>query len=217
MQGEQLPLAETRVLQRFAELWRNRLTSISWFMGALNEHIARRANLEDEVTGKYWEARFKSQALLDEQAILTCMVYTDLNPIRANMAETPETSDYTSIKQRIKAAGNNTIPKTLCRFQGAEKKDKKDGIPCALKDYIELVDATGRIIRQDKRGSISVTQSPVLQRLKIDQDTWLYLATTFEESCGPWVGPKSRISEACQNTGKHWACETTGRKRLYSS
>lgn len=215
MQGEQLPVAEARVLQRFAELWRKRLTSISWFMGALNEHVARRANLEDEVTGKYWEARFKSQALLDEQAILTCMVYTDLNPIRANMAATPETSDYTSIKQRIKATRKNTIPKTLCRFQGSEKKGQKDGIPCALKDYIKLVDATGRIIRQDKRGAISAMQSPILQRLKIDTETWLHLSTTFEDSCGPWVGPKSKVVKACENTGKHWVCETKGGQLLY--
>jgi len=60
MRGEVLRNAERKVLQKFAEKWRERLSDISWFMAALNEHIARRANEEDSVTGKYWEARFNS-------------------------------------------------------------------------------------------------------------------------------------------------------------
>ena len=215
MKNELLSKAELNLLKKSAELWRERLHSISWFMSALNEHIARRANIEDEVTGKYWEARFKSQALLDETAILTCMAYVDLNPIRANMADTPEESHFTSIKQRIKAAGNGAIPKNLCRFQGTAKKDQKSGIPCALEDYIELVDATGRVIRRDKRGAIDASLSPILERLSIDAETWQHIATTFEKSCGPWVGGNIRLAQFCDNTGKHWVCGTEGNQKLY--
>ena len=78
IKNEVLSKAELILLRRMAERWRERLSSISWFMSALNEHIARRANIEDNVTDgwpprKYWEARFKSQALLDETAVLSCM------------------------------------------------------------------------------------------------------------------------------------------------
>jgi hypothetical protein len=88
--------------ERIAKL-RHRLCCLSWFMGRLNEFIARAANKEDGVKGRFWEARFKCQALLDEAAIAACMVYVDLNPIRAGLAGTPEQSDFTSIQERIRA------------------------------------------------------------------------------------------------------------------
>jgi hypothetical protein len=54
-----------------------------------------------DATGHFWESRFKSQALLSEEALLTCMAYVDLNPIRASMCNIPEASDHTSIKESI--------------------------------------------------------------------------------------------------------------------
>lgn len=94
--------------ERIAVL-RRRLSSLSWFMGRLNEYIARAANKEDDVKGRFWESRFKCQALLDEAAIAAAMVYVDLNPIRAGLAETPEESDFTSIQERIRGWQNEAM------------------------------------------------------------------------------------------------------------
>lgn len=96
-----------RCPERIAVL-RKRLCSLSWFMGRLNEFIARAANKEDSVKGRFWESRFKCQVLLDEAAIATCMVYVDLNPIRAGLAVTPEESDFTSIQERIRSWQNES-------------------------------------------------------------------------------------------------------------
>ena len=101
LKGEGSAAQRSGALEIIAK-WRKRLCNLSWFMKCLNEYVARRANKEDNCKGSFWESRFKSQALADEAAILSCMAYVDLNPIRAGMAKTPETSDYTSIQQRIR-------------------------------------------------------------------------------------------------------------------
>jgi REP element-mobilizing transposase RayT len=174
--GESISFAET------VEIYRNRLYDISWFMRDLNEYIAREANKEDGCTGRFWEGRFKSQALLDESAILACMVYVDLNPIRAKMDKTPETAKHTSIKKRIRALKQGKPqPRTLMPFIGNHRLNMPKGIAFHLQDYCELVDMTGRCIREGKAGHIDNSQSPILERLGLDSDQWLTLTTEFEK------------------------------------
>ena len=96
-QGDLLTAAEQANLDRSISLWRERLMDISWFMRIINEGIARMANREDDCTGRFWEGRFSSQALLDEKALAACSVYVDLNPIRAGIADSLTDSDNTSI------------------------------------------------------------------------------------------------------------------------
>jgi hypothetical protein len=78
-EGEPLINAEHKIVTEMAEIYRKRLSSLSWFMKCLNEPIARAANKEDKCTGHFWESRFKSQALLSEEALLSCMAYVDFN------------------------------------------------------------------------------------------------------------------------------------------
>jgi hypothetical protein len=89
------------ILNRLVEQYRNRLSDLGWFMKCLNGLVSRQANKEDVCAGHFWENRYKSQALLSEEALPTFMAYVDLNLIRTNMCNTPEVSDHTSIKERI--------------------------------------------------------------------------------------------------------------------
>lgn len=188
--GEKLSDAQRCAVSSLIKKYRKRLFSISWFMRCLNEPIARWANAEDDVTGRFWEGRFKSQALLNEASVIAAMAYVDLNPIRAAMAETPEESDYTSIQQRIleqtsKIAARNEsalekIPEDLraaigrlMPFTDQAPDNPERAIPYDSRDYLELVDWSGRAIIEGKRGSIAENLPPILDRLKIDPDNYI--------------------------------------------
>ena len=192
---------QLEMVENTAEIYKQRLIDISWFMRALNEPIARQANQEDKCTGHFWEGRFKSQALLDESALLSCMTYVDLNPVRAAIAPTPEQSDFTSIQLRIKAAIKGTQPTTLLPFTGNEHERKTTGIHFSLQDYLTLVDETGRILRDDKRGAINTNTANILTRLHISNESWLKLTTDFEGIFTGAVGTAEHLCEFSEHIG----------------
>ncbi len=197
--GDKLIKPLQQMLEETAEVYRTRLTDISWFMRIINESIAVQANKEDKCTGRFWEGRFKSQALLDEAAIIACMAYVDLNPIRANIATTPEKSDYTSIQQRINSAKKAKQPRVLFPFVGNPRQPPPKGLTFELKDYIELVDLTGRCIREDKRGHIDNNYPSILTRLNINTENWLILTTQFRKVFHGAVGNPEALTEFCQH------------------
>jgi len=204
--------AENKTALAIIDNWRSRLADISWFMRCLNEFIARKANKEDECSGRFWEGRFKSQALLDEDALLTCMAYVDLNPVRAKMADSVETSEYTSVYERLNGVAQQKespleyafIKKSLFGFVGDESEQSTQGIPFSLLDYIELVDWSGRIIREDKRGAIANQRPRLLSTLGLDDDTWLSLASSFGKDYHGAVGSLEALAAYASNTGKRW-------------
>ncbi|WP_185233782.1 hypothetical protein [Teredinibacter franksiae] len=200
--SEPLDEAQWLAVKEKLDQWRLELANISRLMWALNEPIARMANAEDQCTGRFWESRFKSQALLDEKALAACMAYVDLNPIRARMAKTPESSDHTSIKRRIEnQETNNPQPLKLAEFVGNPREPMPQGLPFHLQDYVQLVDITGRAIREDKRGFIDNNLPPILERLNISSREWLVLTTQFESKFKSLVGCKEKLMLAAKALG----------------
>lgn len=163
-------------------------------MRGINESTARRANAEDNCKGRFWEGRFKSQALLDEKAVLTCMAYVDLNPIRANMSQSPEDSDYTSIQERIQN------PKTTLKTFGNHEKN----IPFALDDYLHLVDATGRAIVGESKGFIPADLPDILNRLGLDSDIWLDEIKYFDKWHYKAIGTVENLKKYCKTIQQKW-------------
>jgi hypothetical protein len=189
---------------------RQRLSSLSWFMGRLNEFIARAANKEDGVKGRFWESRFKCQALLDEAAIASCMAYVDLNPIRAGRAATPEESDFTSIQERIRAWGKkeedtesiDSAEYWLCPI--ASKSGRRGILPMTASEYFDLVDKSGRMIRLDKRGAIEANLRPILLRIGVNPQEWAETISGFGDKFGLVAGLLCNLRNFADQLGRRW-------------
>jgi REP element-mobilizing transposase RayT len=204
--GEALSSAECATVRSITAVYRQRLGDLSWFMKCLNEPIARQANAEDGCTGHFWEARFQSQALRSERALLAAMAYVDLNPVRAGIAPTPEDSEYTSIRRRIRDDLDpreqrgpdtrmldraelhhfKTSIRPLLQFSDTIRPidvslPSTDMLPMRERDYLQLVDATGRLIVPGKRGRVDASVAPILDRLGLSYTDWVQASTDFRQ------------------------------------
>ena len=230
--------SETRVREKLldknyvAEV-RKRLSSISSFMGALCEYLARRANAEDGVTGKFWEDRFGCRRCMDEGAILVCGMYVDLNQVRAGEALTPETSTHTSAYDRIQARGqllsavdgamapNRMLADSwlapLTLEQGPDvpagmgvgsvtpwRASDRGLLSVSLEQYLELLDWTGRQQRGDKAGAIPAHLAPILERLGIRPDYWVGLVGNLDRWFARAVGNPESMARAAAHAAKSW-------------
>jgi len=202
--------------------WRKRLGSLSWLMKALKEPISRLANVEDDCTGTFWEGRFQSVPLLDQAAIVSCLAYVDLNPVRANLADSPESSEHTSIAKRIRArqaervAQQTQDPHKHRQLREISRQAQwlvsiatatagpngHGGIP--QDDYFCLVDVTGRAMRRGKRGRIPRELPAILQRLDIDSATWVRSMERPRSLLGVALGSTEALAREALRRGRHW-------------
>ncbi len=176
---------------------RGRLQSLSWFMKSLKEPLSRLANRQDKVRGAFFEQRFKSVAVLDEESLLATCAYIDLNPVAAGIVEVPEASPHTSVTTRVehvKAQGRTSDLKAaeqrsvagstasagleeaiwLCPVEDRRKLDSSregmvEGLP--LGSYLLLVDYTGSLFREGK-SAISAELAGILARLGTSVEGW---------------------------------------------
>lgn len=204
--GMRLTQIEADALAGWVQTWRARLCDLSWYMRCLNETIARMANREDDCTGRFWEGRFRSQALLDEAALVSCMAYVDLNPIRAKQSRTLEQSAFTSIQERLQAfAGLQGKDKTNWLQPLATEKTKASNvIPIQQTDYFALVDWTGRAVRADKPGAIPATVRPILQKLGVEESNWVRNTQHFGKRFGRVLGRIDQIRRFAQRLDQKW-------------
>jgi len=210
---------------------RQRLGSMSWFMKCLKEPLSRLVNKEEKCTGAFFEGRFKSIAILDEEALLSVCAYIDLNPVAAGIAETPETSDHTSVKARVEhVAGLGRVKDLQAAKQGsvagvrASKKledglwlipiedrrrfdSKREGMleSLTLGNYLMLIEYTGRLVR-DGKASIPVGVADIFARLGSSADAW---QVRMQQLCsGRLIGrflasSRERLREAAIKLGVH--------------
>jgi REP element-mobilizing transposase RayT len=214
---------EGQLAERLIERWRARLADVSWYMRCLNEHLARRANAEDDCTGRFWEGRFKSQALLDESGLLTAMVYVDLNPVRAGIAATAADSEFTSIYERIKAMQAGRAHRTepcaappLLPFR-SRSLSSRGQLPVGLHSYLELVDWTTRAHRQGKRNEIEEPLPALMMRLNVDAHAWRLAMRPNGNVFGRALGSLGRLQLHARTLGQSWVRGARGAERLFGA
>ena len=185
---------------KFVAKIRERIGNMGWFMKALKEPLSRMANKEDGCKGAFWQGRYKSIAILDEEALLATCVYIDLNPLAAGMASTPETSKHTSFRQRIQHARQKNALERLKearhgthkgsvaargieqdhwltpiedRRSHASAKEEREGLieTFSLGSYMLLVDYTARLFRNNKANMAQGTKE-IFDRLGTQSEFW---------------------------------------------
>jgi REP element-mobilizing transposase RayT len=211
--------AERAIAEELIERWRQRLIDISWYMRCLNEYLARRANAEDQCTGRFWEGRFKSQALLDETGLLMAMAYVDLNPVRAGIAATPEESEFTSIHARLRQA-RSAAPSTRRAQRHARRRSGPQisppllafsdpshpasrHIPMTFRDYLQLLDWTGRR-RPSGKHALLGDLPPILTRLQLDPQVWQRTMQAGGRLLGRALGRWERLQAYARRLGQSW-------------
>ncbi len=208
--GAETSVPACEVIRIRIDRWRNRLADLSWFVRSLNEHVARRANVEDGRRGRFWDGRFRSRALLDEKALLTAMAYVDLNPIRTGLTDRPEASEFTSLQQRYRG---NPFP-ALCPFLD-DPDSAVAPIRYALLDYLDLVDWTGRSILQHRPLGSAEALPPMLDYLRTPPDAWLHTILGYDAAFYRAVGPIMHMRSLCHRLGQRWLCGLNASRRLY--
>lgn len=226
------------------EVLRKRLSSISCYMAKLNEFISRKANKEDGVPGRFWEGRFKSTRLDDAAAILACMTYIDLNPVRAKMSESLQDSEYTSAQDRYVAelARQRVAEYRKRRRKGEILSERQESLLAAARQrakradwllaldradsplrgitesaYLELADWTGRQIRTDKRGRIPDHILPILQELDIHTKRWVRTVEKYGSLFHRLVARTETMAQAAAAVGRQWFHGVRACRELYAS
>jgi REP element-mobilizing transposase RayT len=220
----------TSDLEKLAEI-RKRLSNIGWLMRCVAEPVARMANREDECTGRFWEGRYKCQPLLDESAIAACMAYVDLNPVRAGIAKTPESSQFTSAsvatkKRRSRAQaqrGGWLSPVALARDHASEAKtvprhlaSNRGCVSMSQEDYLKLLDWSGRQLRRGKHSTIPETLPPKLTRLGISEDGWLTLVKDFGRVFHRAAGNPASLSREATRRNRRWLQGARSSQRAFT-
>jgi len=253
--GQRGQAAEAAVLAAFCQdaerlaRCRQRLADVSWFMRCLNEPIARRANREDACKGRFWEGRFKCQRLENPAALLACMAYIDLHPVRAGRADTLEASAFASVQDRSVAwrarrqlavdPSADTVPTAaqealreqaraeasrdqwLVPFRPEESPPSLDDPRAWLyglseEDYLNLLDQTGRQIRDGKRGHLSDDLRPILERLDLDVEGWVDNVARYGSLFHRLAGKISDLKAWARTKGLAWLHGHRGARLLYA-
>ncbi|MFH1136670.1 MAG: transposase, partial [Pseudomonadota bacterium] len=188
---------------------------------------------------------FKCQSLLDDAAVLACLTYVDLNPVRAGLADSPETSLFTSVYDRISDLGSRDRAEAssekavdpapapseprgraaigfssadwLCPLGGGSDGSRRGILDLTLDDYLSLLDWSGRQLRTKAAGTIPEHLAPILDRLGIEKDNWPRLVENYGVMFHRVVGQVGSLRKAARKAGLRWFQGLRSSRESFSS
>jgi REP element-mobilizing transposase RayT len=213
---------------RWVAMARGRLGSVSWYMKWLKEPLARMANKQDGVTGAFWEGRFRSIAILDDESLLATCAYIDLNPVAAGIAITPEESLHTSFHARVehcRQAGEldglkdglstetsqTEMERTHWLLPIEDRREQGEAVLGLLGGftfscYARLLDWTSRLLRTGK-ARVNPELASIFARLHIDAERWQSTLQSLlrpGKLVGQYFGRLQNLREMAARHGKRW-------------
>ena len=203
MKGELLNDSELETVKSTAEVYRKRLFDISWFMRNLNEFIARKANEEDNCTGRFWEGRFRSQALLTEKALLSCMAYVDLNPIRAGAATDLKNSLHTSIHKRLTSStSKNKSERGLMPFKSQRISKNQRGLNFTLHSYCALLNNSIELLDNNNENTKPMENNNKIELIEMRKPQWAQIIKNFEDAFSFAAGDTASMQQFKEHTNR---------------
>lgn len=209
--GDSFSSSEQKQLTKDLQNWRQLLTDVGRFFGYINQTVARRANKEDDCTGRFWEGRFSSQAILDDASLIRVLCYVDLNPIRAKQTQTATQSPYTSIKQRTNSSDSCLVPFSKSNKTGSESTGEitvelpnTNYIPMTFEGYCQLLDWTARKIKLG--GDLSKISDPPasVEVFGFSEEQWMAAMQKNLRWRQKALGSIDRIREYATAVGQKW-------------
>lgn len=131
------------------------------------------------------------------------MSYVDLNPIRAGIADNPESSSHTGALHRITRIKANTgdAKKPLDALHASAPIAF---LPITNEDYLDLIDWTARLTWPAKHGRASATEPPIPQKLGLSHTQWNQQMLGTETRFCRAIGSAQALIEKAAAIGQSW-------------
>lgn len=194
---------------------RKRLSDVSWYMSALKEPLARRANAEDRCDGHFWAKRFGCRAVHGENGLLVVGMYNDLNIVRAGEAPLPHVSPYCSAGLRFQAASQDRSVPWLAELtlqidqndkdpaEGGRRATDQGLLEMSREEYERLLTWAGTVPRRGKK-AIPTELARLVASHGVQPEKLAELLTALPGVFRRSIGAARSLAEHARQTGKRW-------------
>jgi len=179
------------------ERYRKRFGDLSCFIQDLKQRFSRWYNREHDRSGHVWSERFKSVLLGDMRALLACMVYVELNAVRAGIVKNPEDYRYCGLHHYV-AGGrlSNWLDEgSLTSALPSVSSDPNHTLKDLILRYLRIIYVEGMDRPYGKAGIAEKDGSSAIENEFVDVDVFSFMRRIRYFSDGVMLGSKTFCKE----------------------